>query len=140
MEIFQCSRVTTRTKKPRPEFPGRGFLVSKIPESILQANISNTINSNTEIRKTTTYLAPQESLLPLDTMSQFAAPVIPEFAAGGCPESRKPTMTSFGVWFPAFPGTLSGSRLASAGGGLGRDDVLLLSTSKGKDFSAEPSA
>jgi len=31
-------------------------------------------------------------------------------------------MTSFGVWFPAFAGTLSGSRLASAAGGLGRDD------------------
>ena len=33
-------------------------------------------------------------------------------------------MTSFGVWFPAFAGTLSGSRLASAAGGLGRDDEL----------------
>ena len=33
-------------------------------------------------------------------------------------------MTSFGVWFPAFAGTLSGSRLASAAAGLGRDDEL----------------
>jgi len=33
-------------------------------------------------------------------------------------------MTSFGVWFPAFAGTLSGSRLASTAAGLGRDDQL----------------
>jgi len=33
-------------------------------------------------------------------------------------------MTSFDVWFPAFAGTLSGSRLASRFAGLGRDDYL----------------
>jgi hypothetical protein len=42
--------------------------------------------------------------------------------AGRDPESSECSMTSFGVWFPAFAGTLSGSRLASAAGGLGRDD------------------
>jgi hypothetical protein len=59
-------------------------------------------------------------------MSQFAAPVIPDerrFAVRD-PESSESSMTSFGVWFPAFAGTLSGSRLASAAGGLGRDDEL----------------
>jgi hypothetical protein len=59
-------------------------------------------------------------------MSQFADPVIPDerrFAARD-PESSDCSMTSFGVWFPAFAGTLSGSRLASAAGGLGRDDEV----------------
>ncbi len=48
--------------------------------------------------------------------SLFAEPVIPDelrFAERD-PESSESSMTSFGVWFPAFAGTLSGSRLASA--------------------------
>jgi len=59
-------------------------------------------------------------------MSQFAEPVIPDelrFAEQD-PESSESSMASFDVWFPAFAGTLSGSRLASASGGLGRDDEL----------------
>jgi hypothetical protein len=58
-------------------------------------------------------------------MSQFPEPVIPDERrfAGRDPESSEGSMTSFGVWFPAFAGTLSGSRLASAACGLGRDDV-----------------
>ena len=91
------------------------------------------------ISDTTINLAPQESLLPLDTMSQFAEPVIPDelrFAERE-PESSERSITSFGVWFPAFAGKLSGSRLASAVGGLGRDDVLRHSTSKGKELPAE---
>jgi len=58
--------------------------------------------------------------------SQFAEPVIPDERrfAGRDPESSESSMTSFGFWFPAFAGTLSGSRLASAAGGLGRDDQL----------------
>jgi hypothetical protein len=57
---------------------------------------------------------------------RFAEPVIPDEAAygGRDPESSESSMTSFGVWFPAFAGTLSGSRLASAAAGLGRDDEL----------------
>jgi hypothetical protein len=57
-------------------------------------------------------------------MSQFTEPVIPDERrfAGRDPESSEGSMTSFDVWFPA--GTLSGSRLASAAGGLGRDDEL----------------
>ncbi len=35
----------------------------------------------TKIQKTPINLAPQESLLPLETMSQFAEPVIPDEAA-----------------------------------------------------------
>jgi hypothetical protein len=56
---------------------------------------------------------------------RIAEPVIPDELrfAGRDPESSESSMTSFGVWFPAFAGTLSGSRLAS-GGGLGRDDEL----------------
>jgi len=57
---------------------------------------------------------------------QFAEPVIPDelrFAERD-PESSERSIASFDVWFPAFAGTLSGSRLASAVGGLGRDDVL----------------
>jgi hypothetical protein len=72
-------------------------------------------------------------------MSQFAEPVIPDESAYGGQdpwfdrlttlskvegESSEISMTSFDVWFPAFAGTLSGSRLASASGGLGRDDEL----------------
>jgi hypothetical protein len=65
----------------------------------------------------------------LKAASPFADPVIPEFATGGYPwfdklttlskvegESRKPTMASFGIRFPAFGWTSSGSRLASADG------------------------
>ena len=70
-------------------------------------------------------------------MSQFTESVIPDERrfAGRDPwfdrlttlsevegESSESSMTSFCVWFPAFAGTLSGSRLASAAGGLGRDD------------------
>jgi hypothetical protein len=42
-------------------------------------------------------------------MSQFAEPVIPDelHFAERDPESSKGSMTSFGVWFPAFAGTLS---------------------------------
>jgi hypothetical protein len=87
--------------------------------------------------QTTINLAPQESLVPLGSLSQFAEHVIPEFAAGGCPESRKPTTTSFGAWFPTFRGTLSGSRLASRFARLGRDDALRHSTSKGKALFSE---
>jgi hypothetical protein len=80
---------------------------------------------------------------PLGTMSQSAERVIPDERrfAGRDPcfdrpfdritvlskvegESSECSMTSFGVWFPAFAGTLSGSRLASAADGLGRDDEL----------------
>ena len=72
------------------------------------------------------HLTPQQSLLPLETMSQFAEPVIPDESAKGRrdPESSESSMTSFDVWFPAFAGTLSGSRLASRFAGLGRDDDL----------------
>jgi hypothetical protein len=77
-------------------------------------------------------------------MSQFAEHVIPDKRrfAGRDPcfdrpfdritvlskvegESSECSMASFGVWLPAFARTLSGSRLASAVGGLGRDDELL---------------
>ncbi len=70
------------------------------------------------------HLTPRKSPLPLETMSQFAEPVIPDESASGGrdPESSESSMTSFGVWFPAFAGTLSGSRLASRFAGLGRDD------------------
>jgi hypothetical protein len=59
-------------------------------------------------------------------MSQFAETVIPDEIrfAGRDPESSVGSMTSFGAWFPAFAGTLSESRLASAAGGLVRDDEL----------------
>jgi len=59
-------------------------------------------------------------------MSQFAEPVIPDelrFAEQD-PESSEISMTSFDVWFHAFAGTLSGSRLASHVAGVGRDDEL----------------
>ena len=75
-------------------------------------------------------------------MSQFAEPVIPDelrFAEQD-PESSECSMTSFDVWFPAFAGTLSGSRLASRFTGLGRDDELqhsLLSGSPLFCFSPE---
>jgi len=36
------------------------------------------LNPKSECRKTPIHLTPQESLLPLETMSQFAAPVIPD--------------------------------------------------------------
>ncbi len=75
-------------------------------------------------RKAPMSLPPQESLLPFETMSQFTEPVIPESVAGGYPESSKSSMTPLAVWFPAFAGTLSGSRLASRFAGLGRDDEL----------------
>jgi hypothetical protein len=39
----------------------------------------------------------------------------------------------FGTWFPAFAGTLSGSRLASAAAGLGRDDELPESLLRAED-------
>jgi len=47
-------------------------------------------------------------------MSRFAEPVIPDERrfAGRDPESSEISMTSFGVWFPAFAGTLSGSPAA----------------------------
>jgi hypothetical protein len=72
------------------------------------------------------HLTPQKSPLPLETMSQFTEPVIPDERrfAGRDPESSESSITSFDIWFPAFAGTLSGSRLASAAGGLGRDDEL----------------
>ncbi len=72
------------------------------------------------------HLTPRKPPLPLETMSQFTEPVIPDERrfAGRDPESSENSITSFGVWFPAFAGTLSGSRLASAAGGLGRDDEL----------------
>ena len=58
-------------------------------------------------------------LPPLETMSQFAEPVIPEGAKSACGgESRKKAAT--------------GSRLAPAAGGLGRDDDCLLSAAKQK--------
>jgi hypothetical protein len=64
--------------------------------------------------------------LPPKTVSQSTEPVIPDERrfAGRDPESSESSTTSFGFWFPAFAGTLSGSRLASAAGGLGRDDEL----------------
>jgi len=67
-------------------------------------------------------------------MSQFAEPVIPDERrlAVRDPESSEGSMTSFGVWFPAFAGTLSGSRLASAASGLGRDDELRRSLLRGE--------
>ena len=40
-------------------------------------------------------------------------------------------MTSFGVWFPAFAGTLTGSRLASRFARLGRDEDLRHSLLRG---------
>jgi len=50
------------------------------------------------------HLTPQQSLLPLETMSQFAEPVIPDESAKGRrdPESSESSMTSFDVWFPAY--------------------------------------
>ncbi|MDH3558641.1 MAG: hypothetical protein OES18_22580 [Deltaproteobacteria bacterium] len=36
------------------------------------------------------HLTPQQSLLPLETMSQFAEPVIPESADGGYPWFDRP--------------------------------------------------
>ena len=75
-------------------------------------------------------------------MSHFAEPVIPDelrFAERD-PESSECAMTSFDVWFPAFAGTLSGSRLASSPDGLGRDDELRYSLLRGEgtcSYSAE---
>jgi len=40
--------------------------------------------------KTPMHLTPQQSLLPLETMSQFAEPVIPESADGGYPWFDRP--------------------------------------------------
>ena len=73
-------------------------------------------------------------------MSRFAEPVIPDERrfAGRDPESSESSMTSFDVWFPAFAGTLSGSRLASAGGGLGRDDELQHSLSGAEGTCSYP--
>ena len=73
-------------------------------------------------------------------MSRFAEPVIPDERrfAGRDPESSEISMTSFGFWFPAFAGTLSGSRLASAAGGLGRDDELQHSLSGGEGTCSYP--
>jgi hypothetical protein len=73
-------------------------------------------------------------------MPQVDEPVVPdEFAMAG--EIRNPVkvpMMSFGLWFPAFAGTLSGSLLASRFAGLGRNDELLPGPSKGKEtFSPE---
>jgi len=50
------------------------------------------------------HLTPQQSLFPLETMSQFAEPVIPDESAKGRrdPESSESSMTSFDVWFPAY--------------------------------------
>ena len=73
-------------------------------------------------------------------MSHFAEPVIPDelrFVERD-PESSECSMTSFGVWFPAFAGTLSGSRLASAPGGLGRDDELRYSLLRGEGTCSYP--
>jgi hypothetical protein len=71
-------------------------------------------------------IVPQESPLPLETKSQSADPVIPDEhrLAGRDPESSAWPMMSAGFWFPAFAGTLSGSRLAPRSAGLGRDDEL----------------
>ncbi len=71
------------------------------------------------------HLTPRKPPLPLETMSQFTEPVIPDERrfAGRDPESSENSIKSFGAWFPAFAGTLSGSRLASAVGGLGRADA-----------------
>ena len=61
-------------------------------------------------------LAPQESALPLETMSHFEGTVIPdESALAG--EIRNQVKAQHNE-------ILSGSRLASAVGGLGRDDEL----------------
>ena len=59
-------------------------------------------------------------------ISRISKIVMPDESAcdGWDPVSSESSMTSFGVWFPAFTGTLSGSRLASAAAGLGRDDEL----------------
>ena len=56
-----------------------------------------------EILKTSMHLTPQRSLLPLETKSQFAEPVIPDESTlgGRDPESSESSMVSFGVWFPA---------------------------------------
>jgi hypothetical protein len=43
--------------------------------------ISSLTSTMSQIIETTIYLAPQECLLPLDTRSQLAAPVIPDEAA-----------------------------------------------------------
>jgi hypothetical protein len=41
-------------------------------------NPKHETNTKSEYRKTPIHLTPQESLLPSETMSQFAAPVIPD--------------------------------------------------------------
>ena len=99
------------------------------------------------------HLTPQKSPLPLETMSQFAEPVIPdESTQGGRDpwfdrlttlsevegESSEISMTSFDVWFPAFAGTLSGSRLAFRFAGLGRDDELRHSLLRGEGACRYP--
>jgi hypothetical protein len=65
-------------------------------------------------------------------MSYFAASVIPDEAAKAA-EIRNPVKVQYYQ-------TLSGSRLASAGGRLDRDDALLQSTSKAKELAAGLSA
>jgi len=65
---------------------------------------------NPSIPRTTINLTPQKPVLPLETMSQFAEPVIPD-------EIRNPVQVQYNQ-------TFSGSRLASAAAGLGRDDEL----------------
>jgi hypothetical protein len=86
------------------------------------------------------HLTPRKPPLPLETMSQFTEPVIPDERrfAGRDPESSENSITSFDVWFPAFAGTLSGSRLASAAGGLGRDDELRHSLLGGEGTCSYP--
>ncbi len=86
------------------------------------------------------HLTPRKPPLPLETMSQFTEPVIPDERrfAGRDPESSENSIKSFGAWFPAFAGTLSGSRLASAAGGLGRDDALRHSLLGGEGTCSYP--
>ena len=86
-------------------------------------------------------------------MSQFAEPVIPDelrFAEQDPwfdrlttlskveGESSEISMTSFDVWFHAFAGTLSGSRLASHVAGVGRDDELRHSPLREKGTCRRP--
>jgi hypothetical protein len=61
-------------------------------------------------------LIPQKSLLSLENMSQLAEPVIPDESAYAS-EIRNPVKVQYDQ-------ILSGSRLASAAGGLGQDDEL----------------
>ena len=88
-------------------------------EQCRTTEITEEFKSECRISRTPINLAPQESLLPLKTMSRFAEPVIPEVAQSACGgESRKKAATGY--------------RISPATSGLVRYDDCLLPAAKQK--------